>query len=307
MTVKRLARRALKRIAVPTLLLVCVHAPALVCQEAAADSGEVTRNGSPSGWSIGPVGRLYPDYLADPRRPQMSLGLQLVDNSDLVEDFGSGDTRTDVRLGGRAPLVRYATSGAHAWELSLEAGFFGLFDTSHSLDNIGWDGVYGLLLAWRFAPGFTGKFHARHLSGHLGDEFIDRTGRERIEYTREDLVAGLAWEPLRGAAVFGEIGVGLHDAAGKQEALQLHFGAQYRDDDAILGDVFDWQIAADIQMLEEEDFTPEVTLSGALLLPMVREGQQLRIGVEVHTGRMILTELSDLEEDYVCFLIGWDF
>ena len=34
-------------------------------------------------------------------------------------------------------------------QLDFKGGFFGHFDIDNSLDNIGWDGIYGLTLAWR--------------------------------------------------------------------------------------------------------------------------------------------------------------
>ena len=280
----------------------------MLAQDVAVDSTSRTDDADPTGWTIGPPGHVYPYYLADPRRPQTSAGLNFARNSDLMDQYGNGTVRTDIRLGGRVPLVRYTASNAMAWEICVEGGFFGYFDASQSLENIGWDGRYGLLLGWRFATGFSTKIHLRHLSSHLGDEFIERTGRERIGYTREDVTLGLAWEPVSGGTVYGEIGLGIHDGAARQETSVFQFGGQYRGGQTskLLG-VFGWQAAADIQLYEEEDYTPEITLQAALLLPMAREEQQIRFAIEYHSGRALLGELSDLDEDYVAFLVGWDF
>lgn len=260
-----------------------------------------------SGWDVGPPGRLYPSYLADPRRPQTYAGVLHVLSSDLNDGFGNGHVRTMLSFGGRVPVVRYSGSGVQAWEFSVEGAFFGLFDASQSLENIGWDGWYGLLVSWRFARNWSTKLHYRHLSSHLGVEFIERTGRQRIGYTREDFTLGLAWQPLPGATVYGEGGVGIHDGAGRQESGYFQFGAQYRDDDPILWDIFDWQIGTDVQLFEEDDYDPGITVQGALLVPLAREGQQFRLALEFHTGRVLLGELSEFSEDYLALIFAWDF
>jgi hypothetical protein len=279
-------------------------------QQTAADSAAATDSATvadSSGWDVGPVGQLYPNYLADPRRPQTSAGVLHVLSSDLNDEFGSGHVRTIMSLGGRVPVLRYTAPSRQAWEFSVEGAFFGQFDASQSLENIGWDGWYGFLFSWRFASAWSSKLHYRHLSSHLGDEFIERTGRQRIGYAREDFTLGLAWKPLPGAAVYAEGGVGIHDGAGRQEAVYFQFGAQYRDDDPILWDIFDWQIATDIQLFQEDDYDPGITVQGALLVPLARQGQQFRLALEFHTGRVLIGELSEFSEDYVALIFGWDF
>lgn len=291
-------------------LTVLVCAAPLLAQEASSDSTIPSDSAAveePSGWDIGPPGQVYPLYLADPRRPQTNAGLLHVLSSDLNDEFGSGHVRTTLSLGGRVPVVRYTGSGVQAWEFSVEGAFFGFFDASQSLENIGWDGWYGFLFSWRFARSWSTKLHYRHLSSHLGDEFIERTGRDRIGYTREDFTLGLAWEPLPGATVYGEGGVGIHDGAGRQEAGYFQFGAQYRDDDPILWDIFDWQVGTDFQLYQEDDYRPGFTVQGALLVPMGRQGQQFRLALEYHNGRVLIGELSEFSEDYFALIFAWDF
>lgn len=294
----------------PLVLALLFCAAPLLAQEPGADSASTPDSTSAtdsSGWDVGPPGHLYPLYMADPRRPQTSAGLLHILSSDLNDEFGNGHVRTIMSLGGRVPVVRYTGSGVQAWEFSVEGAFFGMFDASQSLESIGWDGWYGLLVSWQFAENWATKLHYRHLSSHLGDEFIERTGRQRIGYTREDFTLGLAWEPLPGATVYGEGGVGIHDGAGRQEAVYFQFGAQYRDDDPILWDIFDWQIATDVQLFEEDDYDPGITVQGALLVPLARPGQQFRLALEFHTGRVLIGELSEFNEDYLALIFAWDF
>jgi hypothetical protein len=261
----------------------------------------------PAGWKFGPVGQLYPDYLADPRRPQMAAGLMFVLESDLDRLYDSGGERVDIKLGERIPVLRYTESDGQAWELAVEGAFFGQFDRTQSLENIGWDGWYGANIAWRFDPGWAVKLHYRHLSSHLGDEFIERTGRERIGYTREDLTLGLAWTKPTSTALYAEFGVDTHDGAERQRSLFGQLGAQYREPRRTVFGIFGWHLATDLQFYQEESYRPEFTLQGALLIPAGRSGQQGRIAVELHTGRTLIGELSELTEKSVTILLGWDF
>jgi hypothetical protein len=133
------------------------------------------------------------------------------------------------------------------------------------------------------AGDWSTKLHYRHLSSHPGDEFIERTGRRRIGYTREDFTLGVAWEPLPGATVYGEGGVGIHDGAGRKDAVYFQFGAQNGDDD------------------------PGITVQGALLVPLARPGQQFRLALEFHTGCVLIGESSEFNENYLALILAWDF
>lgn len=262
---------------------------------------------SDTGWTFGPNGQVYPEYAADPRRPQMAFGVVFMTESDVEALYGNGMHRIENRIGERIPVLRYTPGNGRAWELSVEGGFFGQFDLDRSVENIGWDGWYGANLTWGFAPGWAGKFHYRHLSSHLGDEFIERTGLKRINYTREDLTLGLAWTFGSGATVYAEGGIDVHKGSERQENLFFQAGAQYRQAERKILNAFGWQVATDLQLFQEEDYQPDVTLQAALLIPAERFGQFGRIALEFHTGRSLIGELSELEESYVALFLGWEF
>jgi hypothetical protein len=281
---------------VSVMLLSCAFS--ISAQETATDS---------AGWSIGPIGQIYPDYMGDPRRPQTSVGVLMAPGSELSNYFVSGTVRTVLSLGGRVPVVRYTMANGQAWELAVEGAFFGQFDAAHSLENIGWDGWFGFNIAWRFATSWSTKLHYRHLSSHLGDEFLERTGRERIGYTREDLTVGLAWKALPGGDVYAEFGGQIHTNAERQENLFIQFGAQYRDAQPILWDRLLWQVAVDAQLFEEDSYYPGLTVRGALVLPTDRPGNEFRVALEFHTGRVLIGELSEFKETYLALILAWDF
>jgi len=66
--------------------------------------------------------------------------------------------------------------------------------------------LYGIDLTWRNADGYALKFGLNHDSSHVGDEFAERTGIRRVDYTRQEYVLGLSfpiWLDFRG---YGEAG-----------------------------------------------------------------------------------------------------
>ena len=50
------------------------------------------------------------------------------------------------------------------------------------------------------------RFGTFHDSAHLGDEYVEETGRERINYTREELISGIVWLPRRNTKLYTELG-----------------------------------------------------------------------------------------------------
>src|SRR5512134_3712215 len=134
-----------------------------------------------------PSGRLYPTYAADVHR--IGFGVQLLNFTD-TQIPDSGDTRVAIRAGSRFGIVRITSEGGRAWQFDVEGGFNAQFDQDHSLDNIGWDGRYGLSVATARTDRLAFKFGVLHDSSHVGDEYIERTGRTRIGYTRHELAAG---------------------------------------------------------------------------------------------------------------------
>ena len=96
-----------------------------------------------------PPSNLYPGYVADPRQPEFGVAALSVPDPGIPD---SGDRRVNLKLGGRFGLLR-----VDRWQVDIEAGFNGQFDIDHSLDNIGWDGIYGFLLSTGVGNGVSGQ------------------------------------------------------------------------------------------------------------------------------------------------------
>ena len=148
-------------------------------------------NGKQPAWTLGsgrtlwllPVGEVYPGYIADLHRPQTAVMAHFYPRPGID---GSTDVRTGLDIGGRFGLLRLdpASPGGRSWQLSVDASFNAQFDSNEKLDNIGWDGKYGLTLTTSSGGPLSFKVAVLHDSAHIGDEYAERTGRERIDYAR---------------------------------------------------------------------------------------------------------------------------
>ena len=87
------------------------------------------------------IGDLYPQYIADPRRPQIGFMTVWLRDSEIPD---GGDSRFHLATGGRFGLLRFfrRENPDYGVEVNIEAGFFAQFNRDKSLDNNGWDGLY---------------------------------------------------------------------------------------------------------------------------------------------------------------------
>jgi len=248
-----------------------------------------------------PPSDFYPQYIADPLRPQSALvNLWMVD-SDITE---TGDSRYSLRLGGRWGIVRRHPVGEpdRGWQIDFEGGFFGTFDKDNSLDNIGWDGLFGLYMSWLPSKDLGLRIGVKHDSAHVGDEYAERTGRRRIGYTRQEVVAGVSRRLAPKWRVYAEGGFGFalddFQDPGRMEAGIEFFGAR-----TFWKQHMTWYAALDLQSFQELDWRTMTTAQLGFLLPTGRGTSRFRLAIEVGTGRTVLGEFSFHDETYVG--VGW--
>lgn len=250
-----------------------------------------------------PAAEFYPQYTADPLRPQSALALLWMADSEIPE---AGAGRFALRLGGRFGLVRWHREETpdRGWQLDFEGGFFGHFDMTESLDNIAWDGLFGLYLSWLPSPELGFRFGTKHRSAHIGDEYAERTGRERIEYTREELVAGLSWrfDPHWTAYAEGGLGYGLEPF---QEPGRLQAGIEHSGRRRFWKGRASWYAAADLQLFQERDWHPLATVQLGFEAPTGRGTSRYRLALEAGTGPSTLGEFSFEDETWIG--VGWHF
>jgi len=261
---------------------------------------------SESGWvfQLVPPANFYPQYIADPIRAQSALTFLAVVDSEIPE---TGGGRFGLRLGGRFPLFRFHPAGRPnvGWQLDFEGGFFGHFDMEYSLDNIGWDGVFGLVASWLPHPDLGIRFGTLHDSAHIGDEYTERTGRPRYGYTREELLLGVSWCFSPRWRVYGEGGYAYSEIEHPEKPWRIQGGLEYLGRRRLNGGRMSWYAALDLRGYEENDWRPRATVQLGFILPWNRGTARYRLALEIANGRSVLGDFFLDEESYVG--IGWYF
>jgi hypothetical protein len=254
-------------------------------------------------WEFLPEAGFYPLYIADPLRPQSAVMVIWVPNSDIPE---TGNGRFSLRLGGQYPIVAFHPDGDpdRGWQLDFEGGFYGHFDIGHSLDNIGWDGLFGLLIDYKPRSDLAFRFGTQHDSAHVADEYAERTGRTRVGYTREEFVLGVSWQTTRSWRTYFEVGsqFGGDDF---QEPWRAQAGVEYLGRRLTTSMRASWYAALDLRSYQENDWQPRVTGQAGLLIPTGRGRSRYRAAVEVASGRSVLGEFYLSDETYAG--LGWYF
>jgi hypothetical protein len=280
-----------------------VEANAGLQTEAAAASEPPTQ--SPGWqWWVAPPANFYPQYIADPRRAQSALLYIGAVDSEIPE---SSAARTGIRLGARFSLFRVHPRGNpdRGVQLDLDAGFFGHFDIKHSLDNIGWDGVYALTASWKPSELWEIRIGSQHDSAHVGDEFAERSGRQRIDYTRVEFIVGVSCRVSEHWRGYGEAGYG-YELEDFQDPGRLQIGVEY------VGPQLHWKnrlslyAAVDLTTFEERDWKITPTIQVGVLVPTGRGTSRYRLALEYSDGRSQLGEFSFHDESYLAFGLFFD-
>ena len=247
---------------------------------------------------IAPGSDLYPVYIANPIRPTMAIIWGKYRDSEIRE---AGDTRYTIRVGGRVNFLRIhpVEEPDQGFQLDVEAAFLGQFDADYSLDNIGWDGVWGLIFSWANGKGFAAKLASQHDSSHVGDEYAERTGRERIDYTRAEVAFGLSLAFFNHWRVYGEAGYA-YDMRNTQlqEPWRVEGGLEFEDAHRFWKGRLGYYAAIDVVAYEESDWQRDITIQAGLVLPVTTLVRTYRLGLEYRDGRSVIGEFFQDRETY---------
>lgn len=261
------------------------------------------------GWrgDIIPDGMIYPRYIADPYRPTFSANAQHYIDTEIPD---SGDDRYMFRFGLRKGLARVAwgEDSRYALQFDVMAGWMGVFDIGNSQDNIGWDGLYGYFFTFSNGSGFAAQLGTKHRSSHVGDEYIENTGRSRVEYSRNEHVLGLSLEGLRYFTFYGEGGYGTDlRNPDLQERWRVQGGFNFENDKAFFGGKSGYYAALDLTSYQESDWNVDTTAQLGLVFPKPSFGEAWRLGLEYRRGRALIGEFFPYDETYIALGLWIDF
>jgi hypothetical protein len=249
-----------------------------------------------------PDAALAPVIRADPRAPV--AGAKLVQVTSPASEFGRG-LEGEAQLGHSFPLWMISGESAdRAVVLGIQGGVFGRFlMTSEERELITSDWMFGVpLYIWRGDTWF--RFRYRHFSSHLGDEYVERTGAERLDYTRDSFgvmayTAGL----VRGLGVYagGDVAINVDPHGAGRVALQG--GVEYTGETAtgrlpLFGGV-------DVYLDEDSSWKPRVNMQAGIAVP-ANNRRRLRFQVEVLFGPSPQGEFHRLDETLLTLGVGFD-
>lgn len=264
--------------------------------------GQPVDEQKPPEWTTGaartirlfPPGEIYPVYVADPHRPTNAV-MQGFYADTRVPDTSS--PQTFLAGGGHFGILRFEPSprGGRYWQVSIDAGLDALFDSQFKNDAIGWDGNYGLTVttATSTSP-LSFKVAVLHISAHLGDEYEERTGVRRINYTREELASGLAWRFRPRWRAYGELGFAYRMRSDDQDRWRWQSGLEYESRPSVFGGRMAWFGAVDLSALQERDWRLDTALQGGLVTRS--RGHTYRFFVQWYDGRVTLGQFSHYTE-----------
>ncbi len=190
-----------------------------------------------------------------------------------------------LSAGGRFGILRIDAprAGGRSWQVSIEAGLDGLFDTQHRADLIALDGNYGLTVTTASGSPWAFKIAILHTSAHLGDEYGDRTGRVRIDYTREEVALGVAWRFRPRWRLYGELAGAYVQRNDGQEPWRLQAGLEYESTPRLWNGRFAWYSAADLGSWEERGWRLDPTVQAGIVTRV--NGRTYRVLLEYLDGR----------------------
>ncbi|NQT41546.1 MAG: DUF1207 domain-containing protein [Planctomycetes bacterium] len=172
-------------------------------------------------WQFLPDGLIYRSYLAAGKEPRLGCQVFYQTNRGWL---------WDITLGGRVGMFRYGTHdpvNPEGWQIDLEGAAFPRLDPELDRDLVSADFRFGIPFTWRRGP-WEGKVAYYHLSSHLGDEFMlaNPGAFTRINYSRDVLVAAVAWRPHSDWRFYAEAGWAFYADEGS-DPWEFQFGIDY--------------------------------------------------------------------------------
>lgn len=249
-------------------------------------------------WQLLPPGLIYKSYLAGEKEPRFASAWLYEKDRGVV---------WDIALGGRVGIFRYGTPGTfrpQGWQLDFEGAVFPRIDPDEHHDLEASDYRVGIPLTWSRGS-IAIKAGYFHISSHAGDEFILRTGFNRINYVRDSLVLGIAHYPSNDTRVYFEIGYA-PGVSGGAEPLEFQFGAEYSPVGIVCcgGAPF---AAINGHLREEVNFGGSVNIEAGWQWRGSVSNRLLRAGFQYFNGKSYMYEFFNTHEELTGFGIWLDY
>ena len=140
------------------------------------------------------------------------------------------------------------------------------------------------------------------------DAYIESTGRTRIDYTREEWLAGASWSFADAWRLYGEYGYGF-DLRNEElmEPGRYQLGLEYQPAPTRWRGRAGWYAAADVSAYEEDEWDTNLTLQTGMAFYTGVGSGVWRFGVEFYDGRSQIGEFFQDEETHFAWGLWFDF
>jgi hypothetical protein len=253
-------------------------------------------------WQLLPDHLLYRSYLAAPGEARLSSNWLYDTDQGWIWDF---------TIGARVGLLRFGSPpGAQpeGWQLDLQGAALPRLNLEENYDLDSVDFTVGLPLTWRQGPWQT-KLELRHLSSHLGDEFLLRNpGYPRLNYVRDSIVLGGGYFPVPDVRLYGEADYAFN-TDGISDPWHFQFGFEYSPLPVV--EWLGWHgmpfIGANGQLRQECDFGGGVNVMAGWQLRGPASGRLLRFGLQYYNGKSLQYSFFDEHEELLGFGLWYDY
>lgn len=243
-----------------------------------------------------PSGLLYKSYLAGEKESRFAL--------QVLNETGRGNI-WEVALGGRVGIYRNGTEGPinpEGFQLDMEGAVFPRLDQDSAQDVDAMDFRFGIPLTWREGP-LAYKFGYYHLSSHLGDEYmVKHPGVERVNYVRDAILFGTAYDLTRDSRVYGEVAWAWHHSGGARP-LEFQFGAEYSPARAGRS-MF---AAANVHTRQNKSWDNSINIEAGWQWRGEESQHLFRVGGQYYNGKSMQYEFFDKSEQLVGIGMWFDY
>jgi hypothetical protein len=244
-----------------------------------------------------PSSLLWDPPLANPREPRMFVKFTNLDDQMTYE----------TAIGAEVGLIRltHADPDLGCFQLDLFGVVFTRFD--EEFHQVVSDYRAGIPLTYANGP-WQAKLAYEHTSSHLGDEFIDATRRERINYQKDEIVVGVSYRFENNLRLYGQFGYAFFTSKefeGDRE--RFDWGLEWKQPGANTG----WRgrpfIALDMELRAEQDFEPNTTIQLGWEWSDLPRGRSVRVAFEFYDGKSPYGQFYSDDEDWVGLGVYYDW
>lgn len=249
-----------------------------------------TGSDTPINWN--PEDTHIPYSIADMRTPEFKISIRTCFSKKIPS---SARHRAQYSLGTIIPVAK-----KDKLQFNFGASFISQTDLEEHLDISGWDGVIITDCGYKISDRFAVKFSSKHISGHLGDEYMEKTKRERISHSRDENALSVWISPREYTSVIIE---SAFDYNYDHDKKYNYKGSPWRHQFALFAikdTKMEWTPywAVDIQAHQEDKWQPSYSVQLGYSFSN-KNSRRLRVGAEYYRGKVNLMEFSGQREEFV--------